>query len=466
MENKKNSNENNIMNEKNEMDNDKKDVKENMNENNINEIKDKTDENIINEDSKENKNKIIIKDHNEIKANEEYFQKKFNYFEMHYDKWETAIQNDIKDLKKRAFIPSNRDLLWLIFLGVLPYNLTKNWNQIISEERTLYLETKKELITKDIEEFIITKKIKDKYSAYFKFKDILSKEDYDFLDIIKVDVTRTFQKMELFKQEIIQKTLINILFIFAKKNKGIGYRQGMSDLCAIFLYVLYKEKILDTSYIEDNKTFIFYLLYSNNEFLEHDTYALFSRFMLKGYAQFFLYNDEQYMNGDLSKIENQKKKLLKKNDIINSKDSELKKRIYLVYYLEFPLADKQLYQFMIDKIEPEIFMVRWYLCAFSREFSIPQLVELWDLILLQEFIEDKNKNNKNKKNNEESKNVYKFVDYIILSMLVNIKEFIMKKKTSSELMAFLMKYPKDIDVKKIYDKSLEIYNKNKNNIKI
>ena len=45
---------------------------------------------------------------------------------------------------------------------------------------------KKKLITKDIEEFIITKKVKDKYSLYFKYKDILSKEDYEFLDIIKV----------------------------------------------------------------------------------------------------------------------------------------------------------------------------------------------------------------------------------------------------------------------------------------
>ena len=463
MENKKNSNDNDIMNDKNEIANDKKDEKENKNENSINEIKDEKDKNIINKDSNEKENKIIIKDGNEKKINEKYFQNKFNYFEMHFDKCELAIQNDIKDVKKRTFMPNNRDLLWLIFLGVLPYNSSQKWNQIISEERTSYYEAKKMLITKDIEEFVITKKVKDKYSAYFKFKDILSKEDYEFLDIIKVDVTRTFQKVELFKQEIIQKTLINILFIYAKKNKEIGYRQGMSDLCAIFLYILYKEKTLDASYIEDNKTFIFYLLYSNNEFLEHDTYTLFSRFMSVGYSKFFLYNDEQYIQGDLSKIENEKKKVLKKNEIMNSNDSELKKRIYLVYYNEFPLVDKQLYQFMVDKIEPEIFMVRWYLCAFSREFDFPQLMEFWDLILLQQFIENKNKNTKN---NEESNHIFKFVDYIVLSMLINIKEFIMKKKTSSELMAYLMKYPKNIDVKKIYDKSLEIYNKSKNHIKI
>ena len=410
------------------------------------------------------KNEIIINNQNENRINQEnleYFQKAYETFESHLDNCEQAIQNDIKNIKKMNNLPNNRDLLWKIFLGVLPYQTSENWNQIISEERTSYFENKKKFITNDINEFILTKKIKDKYSSYFKFKDILSKEDYEFLDIIKVDVTRTFQKVELFKQEKIQQILINILYIFAKINKGIGYRQGMSDLCAIFLYVIYKQKFLDPSFIEDSKTFLFYLLYSNNEFLEHDTYSLFSRFMLKGYMHFFLYNDEKYLNGDLSKVDNEKKKLLKKDEIINSNDSELKKRIYLVYYHEFPLADKQLYQFMVDKIEPEVFIVRWFICAFSREFTLPQLLELWDLILLEQFLVDKNSKKK-----DESNHYYKFVDYIVLSMLINIKNLLMLKKTNSELMSFLMKYPKNIEAKNIYTKALEIYNKNEKSLKI
>jgi len=446
-----------------EKENDKTENNNSINKNEINIVQ---NNNQINEDLdvKENKNKIIIDDENIKKENEEYFKNLFNGFKSHFNNCESAIQNDIKNFKIMKFSSNNRDLLWQIFLGVLPYNSSDKWNRTISEERSSYVESKKKLITKDIEEFIMTKKVKDQYSLYFKFKDILSKEDYEFLDIIKIDVTRTFQKVELFKQEKIQKLLINILFIFAKNNKEIGYRQGMSDLCAIFLYVVYKERILDSSFIEDNTTFIFYLLHSNNEFLEHDTYSLFSKFMLKGYIQFFLYNDEKFINGDLSLIETQKKKLLKKNEIINSNDSELRKRIYLVYYNEFSLIDKELYEFMVDKIEPEIFMVRWYLCAFCREFPLPQLLDLWDLILLQQFLEDKKK--KNHKGKVGDNMVFKFIDYIVLSMLINIKSLIMKKKNSSELMAFLMKYPKDIEIKNIYLKAIEIYNKNKSNPKI
>jgi hypothetical protein len=102
----------------------------------------------------------------------------------------------------------------------------------------------------------------------------------------------------------------------------------MSDLCAIFLYSIYKQGKLDASFIEDNTSLLFYLLYSNNEFLENDTYSLFSKFMLKGHRNFFLYNDEKFLNGQLSLIESKKRQLLKKDDILKAEDSELKKEYF------------------------------------------------------------------------------------------------------------------------------------------
>jgi hypothetical protein len=65
-------------------------------------------------------------------------------------------------------LSDNRHLLWLLFLGILPYKSNIYWSKIISDERTFYYEAKKELITKDIEDFIIKKKIKDKYSLNLK----------------------------------------------------------------------------------------------------------------------------------------------------------------------------------------------------------------------------------------------------------------------------------------------------------
>ena len=543
----------------------------------------------IYDDNDENLNKIDDKEEKERKKKaEKYVQSSFNNFIFHFKNGEQALQKDIKNCKKMDIHSDSRDFIWFFFLDILPYNDPSIWKKIMTEQRCIYDSLKKELITKEINDFIETKKIKDKYSLYYKFKEILTNEDYFILDLIKVDVNRTFQKIELFRLDKIQKVLINILFIFAKKNKEIKYRQGMSELAAVFLYVLYKEQVLKPAFITGNETFLYYFLHSNNEFLEHDTYLMFSNFMLKGFLTFFRYSDEIYRDGQLSELESEQKRLLTKNEIINSKDSELKKRIFLLYYNKLPILDKNLYTYMSEKVDPEVFLLKWYICIFTREFPINQVVHLWDLILLYEYInqnllnKDKNainniknkidnkinnneikeqenfnsndnlkilndiitdknnninnidnsnnkeeldiknnnkeeldiKNNNNNDNEEElniknknniilednktnnnkeelntknnnNKNIisdenknkdniydydldkkFCFIDYITLSMILKIKNLILKKKSSSELIAFLMKYPQDINLEDICQKALDIYYKFNPNVKI
>ena len=59
-----------------------------------------------------------------------------------------------------------------------------------------------------------------------------------------------------------------------------------------------------------------------------------------------------------------------------------------------------------------------------------------------------------------------FIDYIILSMLYKVKSTILKLKSSSKIMAFLMKYPENIDIKDICQKALDFYHKINPNNKI
>ena len=280
----------------------------------------------------------------------------YNNFLFHLKNGKEAFKKDIKNCKKMDIHSESRDFIWFFFLGILPYDTPLNWKKIMTENRSFYDSAKKELITKDINDFIEAKKIKDKYSEYFKFREILSKDDYSTLDLIKVDVNRTFQKIDLFNLDKIQKILISTLFIFAKKNKDISYRQGMSELCAVFLYVLYKEQVLRPAFITDKETFLYYLFHSNNQFLEHDTYLMFSTFMSKGFSHFFKYSDDIYIDGDLSKLNIEQSKALTKEKIINANDSELKKRMFLIYYDKLPLIDKNLYKFMSDKIDPSACM--------------------------------------------------------------------------------------------------------------
>lgn len=466
------------------------------------EIKKENTENI--DDDNEEENKILTPEENERKKKaEQYVQSSFNNFLLHLKDGEQAYQKDSKDSKRMDIHSYNRDLIWFFFLGILPYNDSSKWNNIITEQRSRYDNFKKKLITKDINDFIEAKKEKEKYALYYKFKEILPKEDYSLLDLIKVDVKRTFQKIELFLLDKIQKILTTVLYIFAKNNKDIAYKQGMSELCAVFLYVLYKEQVLRHTFIKDKDSFLFFVFHSNNNFLENDTFILFERFMSKGFTTFFKYTDEQYCDGELSILDSEKKRALTRKEILRANDSDLKKRIYLLYYDKFPLIDKNLYQFLSEKIEPEIFIIKWYICAFTREFQINKVVHLWDLILLYEYIagkirrtSEKNKkikdsNNINKKNNidiEDNKNInsiniendkvkdsnnlnsknddernlnrsYIFMDYIALSMILKIKNLILKTKNTSQLTAFLMKYPQDIDLYNICKTALDIFYK-------
>lgn len=460
------------------------------------------------EDDNEEGNKIQSPEEKERKKKaEQYVQSSYNNFLLHLKDGDEAYQKDSKNSKKMEIHSYNRDFIWFFFLGILPYNDPSKWNNIITDQRSQYDNFKKKLITKDINDFIEVKKEKDKYALYYKFKEILSNEDYSLLDLIKIDVKRTFQKIELFLLDKIQKILITVLYIFAKNNKEIGYRQGMSELCAIFLYVLYKEQVLRQAFIKDKDSFLFFVFHSNNNFLENDTFIMFQKFMSKGFISFFKYNDEKYCDGDLSRLDIEQKKSLTRKEIIKANDSDLKKRIYLLYYDKFPLIDKNLYQFLSEKIEPEIFLLKWYICVFTREFEINKVVHLWDLILLYEYIagklsrnNEKNKkikdaydikkkynidikdnnniinigndkmkdnNNINNKNDEEMNlnRQYIFMDYIALSMILKIKNVILKKKNLSQLTAFLMKYPKDIDLYDICKTALDIFYKFNPNIK-
>ena len=459
--------------------------KEKIEENNNN------NQNQIEENEKKNKIK---------KKAEDYVHLSYDNFLLHYTNGEKAIEKDIKNCKKMDIYSYNRDFIWLIFLGILPYKTSSNWKSIITDNRSLYDSYKKELITNEIEEFIDKKKIENKFHEYYKFQEILSKEDYDILDLIKLDVKRTFQHIDLFHLDKIQKILITILFIFSKKNKILSYRQGMSELCAIFLYVLYKEQVIKSAFIKNDESFLFYLFHYNNEFLEQDTYTMFSKFMLSGFINFFNYNDKQYENSYLNKLSPEQIKTISKKEIINSNDSELKKRIFLLFYDKFPLIDKNLYNFVSDKIYPDLIIFKWFICIFSREFEINHVLHLWDLILLYEFIDKyysnihKDKKSKKEKkidkndkkinvikenniidNNDSGKNIndeinleknYMFIDYIILSMLYKVKSSILKLKSSSKIMAFLMKYPENIDIKDICQKALDFYHKINPNNKI
>ena len=376
----------------------------------------------------------------------------YNNFLLHYKDPKKAIRQDIDNIKKCKLSKYERDFTWLFFLGIIPFKNSSSWKKIISLEREKYSNLRNKYITKDIEDFIELNRTKDSYK-YDSYKEIITKEEFDLLHLIKVDTDRTYQENEIFLLDIVKKKLISVLYIYAKENPKYGYKQGMGDICGVFLYVLYKEVYLKNGFEKDETTTLYSIFHSNNVYLEYDLYLAFAKFMSKGINEFFLYNTEKYKNSILGSKSIEEKIQLSYDDINNCEDSELKKRAYILYYHSFKKVEPVFYNLIYKDVYPELFLVKWYLCIFTREFKLDEVIYLWDLIIMYEFAESKLLKKENIKRH------FNFIDCIALSMLIYCKPDIIKKDDINEIMSSIMHYKTEISIEKICKKALDIYSK-------
>jgi TBC1 domain family protein 5 len=399
----------------------------------------------------------IEKDEEELEK--DHLNISYNNFLLHYTDPRKAIKKDIDNIKKGKTSQYERDFIWLFFLGIIPFKNPDSWKKIISIEREKFATLRKKYITKDIENFIELKRITDT-QKYDNYKEIISKEEFEILNLIKVDVDRTYQENEIFLLDIVKKRLITVLYIYAKENPNYGYKQGMGDICGVFLFALYKNYYVKKGFEKDEITSLYSLIHSNNIYLENDLYLMFNKFMNKGLAELFLYNTIKYKKSVLSSKSLEEKRKLSYDDIEKCDDCELKKRAYILFYHIFKRVDPEFYNLLIKDVYPELFLVKWYLCIFTREFNLQQVIYLWDLIIMYEFIEEKLL--KEKRNTK----YYNFMDFIALSMLINCKPDIIKIEDVNEVMSSIMHYPTDISIEKICKKAIEIYEKFYPEIKI
>lgn len=380
----------------------------------------------------------------------QHLDSSYSNFKFHYKEPSKAFLKDIDLIKKCKLTNTERSLIWLLFLDIIPFNNPSQWNKIISLARESYSKLRDKYITKEIETFIELKRAKDSI-LYDSYNTILKKEEFDLLNLIKIDVQRTYQEDEIFKLDIVKKKLVTVLYIYAKENLEAGYQQGMGDICGVFLYVLYKEFYLKSGFEKDELSSLYSLIHSNNVYLEYDLYLIFDKFMRKGIASFFLYNTSKYKENILGSKSIEEKLNLSLDDIINSNDSELKKRIYILYYINFKQFDPKFFDLLKNYVYPELFMLRWFLCVFTREFKLSQVVLIWDLIIMYEYVET------HLLKKELLKTHLNFIEGAALSMLIHFKPFIIQKEDKNEILSGIMHFPEDISIDKICKKAIEVY---------
>ena len=392
--------------------------------------------------------KIMEKD--EVEEAKVYVYKSLDKFKSYYNNFQQTFKDDFEKCLKGSLTEHNRELLWFFCLDILPYDQPFNWKKIITDLRSDYLCLKLGIITKEIDDFILLNQEKGG-KEYEILKDKLNEEDLQLLDLIKIDIERTYQDIELFTKEKIKKMMTYVLFIYSKKFPILGYKQGMNDICAIFLYVLYKHYRLTSFFTKDEFSFLYFIFHSNNDFLEHDLYLLYSSFMNKGLGELYLFS--QYKKRNLSLIPLEKKILFTKEEIDNIDESPLHKRIFHIFYRLLQKFDVEFYNEMINKVEPEIFLFKWYLCFLTREFTINKIVHLWDIILCYDFIEYRLIDTQYNKEYH-----FRFIDAIILSMILSLKNDLMKLKNENDslFMDLLLHYPDKIKVEEIIKEALKI----------
>ena len=377
---------------------------------------------------------------------------------------------NFSDIRKKCMAgkinSETRSFIYKMLLNILPYNDQNSWKNIVKNQRNLYFTKLNNLLSKDenILKFINCHAVKGTktYEDLFRLIPVEIKE---ILSLIKLDVNRTFQDLDLFQNKKIKELLTKILFVYSIDNPHPSYCQGMNEILGTLFLSFYpsliynkfsKEEIEN----ENNETItdkekLYYYLFSD-EFFEADLYTIYVELMSRDLTILYTYNDDKYKN--VAKNPNEDLNNLSIDDINRSEESDLIKRIKKIFYI-YLKTDKEYFDVLVKNIEPNIFLLRWILCMLNREISLKNILYIWDCIFFYEFMEftfknDKNENNDKNDNNdlindkEIKKSRLNFLDFICLAMIFDLKKEIINSEPSVILCKFL-KYPNEKNMKKI-----------------
>jgi TBC1 domain family protein 5 len=229
-------------------------------------------------------------------------------------------------------------------------------------------------------------------------------ENQSRMNEIKLDVDRTHQEVDLFQREDVQKSLINILFVFGKVY-AIPYRQGMNEIAAIIFTVVSGACVT-----------------SSMETKESVAYAILSGLMMKKrLADFFFpeavtHKSEMESGGGSSPLLSRCEKIF---ELLGQKDARLHKHL------------------VMQDVAPNLFLLRWVRLLFAREYSIPITIKIWESLF-----EDTGPGDP-----------FEFpcmVDYLAVAMILNVRQSLMCSDNSG-CFSILLKYPTVEDVGQLLD---------------
>ena len=399
------------------------------------------------------------------KINNEYLTR-FNFvYEDPYKFFCDYLEGNItfSDIQKKCksgkLNPETRCFIYKIFLNILPYNNPNSWKIVLCQKRDLYYKKLNTLLSKNenILKFINCHSIKGT-KVYEELFALIPVEYKEILSLIKLDVDRTFQDLDLFHNNKIKELLTKILFVYSIDNPHPSYCQGMNEILGTLFLSFYpslkfnkfsKEEIdKENNDIITNKEILYYFIV-DEQFFEADLFTIYIELMSRNLTVLYSYNDDKYKNVKSFGAEDAKNLTLE--DLKKSEESDLMKRIKKIFYI-YLKNDQEYFELLNKSIEPNLFLLRWILCVLNREISLKNIFWIWDCILFYEFMEftyERNNKDDNIKKDESDKIArLNFLDYICLAMIFDLKKELINSEPSVILCKFL-KYPNEKNMKKI-----------------
>ena len=367
------------------------------------------------------------------------------------------ITENIISFSKNSDMPKElRPTAWKIFFGIFPNNSNIiEWIETINKLRIKYNKKKKKYLS--IKKYKgdplnigggnnSNKKSERNFNTLY--------EENELRRIINLDIIRTYQNINLFSQEKIKKLLLNILFIWCKENDDVSYRQGMNDLVAILIICFYpyyfsfeekekpnKEDVIKYINIKEPKerykySNIVYNYFHDEDEIECDLFFAFDSLMKKGMKN--LFDPRLFQRGEPEYKLYEIFSDMYKEEIDEEKVNFISRRCFLLINEKLKKIDEELFQYFkkID-INCGAFLQKWLRCIFCREFELNQVFILWDVILVEDFVNEKNQ-----------KYSLAFMDSICLAMILRLRKYILNRD-QNDCFSLLFKYPKIDNIKNI-----------------
>lgn len=322
-----------------------------------------------------------------------------------------------------------RSIFWQLLLGSLP-TTPSLWISILRQQRNAYRLLHQRLTVNPHRDNLdvdvdnpLSQSCASVWHQFFCDKELRA--------LIRQDVVRTFPKMDFFRSEGIQLTMVNILFCYAREHPEICYRQGMHEVLAPLLYVMHGDqqfllRARESAAVSDKAAEIL-----DPAWLEEDAYWLFSKLMTHLAGNYRVKNVSPLTTGHFPSSLGQSNG----HSSHVGAETELTMRLSYIKGELLPRLDKELYQhFKILDIPFQTFGIRWLRLLFAQEFPLDELMYLWDAV----FAEGDD-----------------LVNYIVVSMLTAIRDQLLVED-DTECLMLLMRYPSGIDVKIIVENALHM----------